>query len=139
MKYYIQNVNIQLLVFPAACSYRGLKICSWEMNQEGRIGFRRPGRSLHKVPQGSRRSQHKAEISQNRRYTEYFCMQCTLTFFLISGIKFFICIRVYFIYRTDLYFLSHVRFIFPNLKSYLFFMNTSCLTGFGCVPHTASF
>ena len=85
------------------------------------------------------KGQDAVNTKRNRRYTEYFCMQCTLIFFLISGIKFFICIRVYFIYRKDLYFLSHVRFIFPNLKSYLFFMNTSCLTAFGCVPHTASF
>ena len=42
------------------------------------------------------------------------------------------------LYMYQSYLLSHVRFIFPNLKSYLFFMTTPCLTCFGCVPHMAS-
>ena len=59
-------------------------------------------------------------------------------YFEIFGIKFFICIRVIFIHRKELYFLSHVIFIFPKLKSYLFLMTIPCLTCFGCVRHMAS-
>ena len=64
--------------FPAASRgcYPYIKVNSWDVHKKGGVGLRRPGWPIHQVSHRSRRRQHRAEISQHRRYTDkYFNIQ----------------------------------------------------------------
>ena len=67
--------------FPAASRgcYPYIQVNSWEVHKEAGVGLCRPGWPFHQVSHRSRSRQHKAEISQHRKYTDnYFNIQLYL-------------------------------------------------------------